>query len=131
MWARASQDGSLMLIQQALANRTVILIGPQGLAHLPPHVLPIARHIVTPDRHAFDVVDRLTREGAGAIEWSRDQTPVVAISAGPAAKILVDRLAGTYPRATVIDFGSVWDPYAGRTTRRYHEAILAREAVAQ
>ncbi|HET9267507.1 MAG TPA: hypothetical protein VFO31_05060, partial [Vicinamibacterales bacterium] len=112
-------------------DRTVILIGPDGLRKLPTHVLAPVRHIVTPDRDAFDVVDWLTQEGLGAIVWSRDRAPVVAVSAGPAAKIVVDRLALHYPSATIIDFGSVWDPYAGRTTRTYHRAILAREAVAQ
>lgn len=131
MWARASQDGSLMLLSAALADRTVILIGPDGLRKLPGHVLAPVRHIVTPDRDAFDVVDWLTTEGSGAIVWARDRAPVVAVSAGPAAKIVVDRLAAHYPQATIIDFGSVWDPYAGRTTRTYHRAILAREAVAQ
>ena len=131
MWARSSQDGTLMQVSQALDSRTVILVGPSGLRHLPAHVLAPVRHIVTWDREAFDQVDWLSCEAAGAIEWSRDKGPVVAISAGPAAKILVDRLTMNYPRATVIDFGSVWDPYAGRQTRTYHRAILAREAVAQ
>lgn len=131
MWARASQDGTLLLLTRALEERSVILVGPKWLMRLPTHVLAPTRHIVVPDTEAFDYVDWLTHEAAGAVTWSRDRLPVVAVSAGPAAKIVVDRLATLYPRATIIDFGSVWDPYAGKQTRTYHRAILTREAVAQ
>jgi len=131
MFARASQDGTLMLVQQALQARTILLVGPSGLRRLDPDVLPIAKHIVIPDRNAFDSIDDLTIATVGAVSWCRDPGPVVAISAGPAAKVLVHHVSAAFPAATVIDFGSVWDPYAGRQTRTYHRAIMAREAATQ
>jgi hypothetical protein len=51
--------------------------------------------------------------------------PVVAFSAGMVSNLLIHELSGR--EATLIDFGSVWDPYVGLATRNYHAAILQRE----
>ncbi len=52
---------------------------------------------------------------------------VVAVSAGPSAKVLVHRLHGEYPRAAVVDFGSLWEPYVGHANRKYHRRLRGRE----
>ncbi len=52
---------------------------------------------------------------------------MIAVSAGPAAKIIVHKLQAFYPRAAVVDFGSLWEPYVGRANRKYHKKLKGLE----
>ena len=49
---------------------------------------------------------------------------VYSFSAGPAAKLLIYELHQCLRgRSTLIDFGSMWDPYCGVNSRHYHRRI--------
>lgn len=120
VFARASREGRLGPLVAALAARRVVLIGPDYLRKL--KLFPFAAFVAVPSQDAYgslaDILDaaRLVVEELG----------VVAVSAGPAAKLIVHRLHEEFPLATVVDFGSLWEPYVGRSTRTYHDAVLAR-----
>lgn len=122
VFAYASRDGHLSTLTGVLHHRPVVLVGPDYLSAL--KLFPIRRHVIIDRRNAFaeiaDVADRVQR----VVRTLPDrQPPVIAISAGPAAKVLVHQVYLQCPTATVIDFGSVWDPYAGQITRTYHRGV--------
>jgi len=120
-FAYASRDGRLGPLTRALSGRCVVLIGPAYLSALT--LFPVAAHIVVPASEAFDAAAQIEHEAHTWLLGLAHRQPVAAISAGPAAKVLVHRLWGRCPFATVIDFGSVWDPYAGRITRTYQKGL--------
>lgn len=121
-----SVTGQLRTLTEALATRTVIMVGPDYLRD-DLRLFPMAGHVSVPDlnmRHE-DHVDRLVDQ-AGTL-LSQWPAAVVTISAGMTANILADRLFRAFPLASFLDCGSVWEPYAGRSNRNYHDGILARE----
>lgn len=124
VFAYASRDNRLDPLVAALAARAVVLVGPAYLSALT--LFPILAQVVVPEHEAFDDLARLDEETVQLVTIFRAQQPVVALSAGPVANILVHRLRAACPEATLIDFGSVWDPYVGRLTRTYQRAVLAR-----
>ena len=122
LFAMASWHDELTPLTDALACRAVILAGPDYLSAL--SLFKIARHIVIPERNCYVA----TAATLAATDRALRHLPraVVVISAGMSANILVHRLHAAHPRATLIDVGSLWEPYVGRATRRYHRAVLAR-----
>ena len=121
LFHRASIRDELQPLIEALGLRTVVLVGPPHLASL--SVFPIARHIQVPPTNAFSTLATTIEQIEQALAEHAD--PVIAISAGPAGKLLVDQFAA---RGTVLDFGSLWEPYVGIASRTYHAKIRAREA---
>lgn len=126
-WAYAARDGRLGTLIEALRSRTVILVGPLYLSAL--RLFPVACHIVVPGSDAFSEIDRIKTQTWIEILARKSLAPVVAVSAGPAAKVLVHAMALQETGATVIDFGSVWDPWAGRISRTYQKSIDLRRAL--
>jgi len=125
--ARRSRDGRLAPFVYALAARDVVLVGPAYLRMLA--LFPVVAHVEVPARAVHeDVLERLVRETAAAIAaWPE---AVVAISAGMSANVVVHRLHASSPAATLLDCGSLWEPYVGRVTRTYHRAVMAARAQA-
>lgn len=122
--ARRSMAGELRPVVAALATRQVIMVGPDYLQEL--RLFPTVAHIHVPPRMRHEEhVARLVEETASQL--ARWPTAVVTISAGMTANVLVDRLAPAYPLASLLDCGSLWEPYTGRIVRHYHTAVVARE----
>ena len=121
---RASIHDRLSSLIEALRERGVVLVGPARLAGLSSR-LRIVAHVVIPDEQAYDSADRWIDQA-----WRRathaGPTVVVAVSAGMGGKILVHRLARTLGEHSIVDFGSVWEPYVGHLNRTYHAAVRRR-----
>ena len=120
----ASIRGELGPVIGALSRRGVVLVGPPRLAALSGR-FPVEDHAVVPERNAFR---ELESWGAEALRMASrcDPQRVVAVSAGMGGKVLIDRLAAALPLHTVIDFGSVWEPYVGHANRTYHGKVIER-----
>ena len=126
---RASIERQLAPLIQALHGRHVLFVGPQRLHEFAKSKLLAYDCVDVPLSDAFStwtqVVDR-------AVELAK-YSPVIAVSAGPPAKLIVHRLwelllrdvqimhmvAGPGLKLDIVDFGSLWDPYAGFRTRKY------------
>ncbi len=125
VFAHASCDGSLGPLVAALLERDVVVVGPTYLEALPfprmTHV-PVDAHNCHADFHGVVASCRVAIE-----QYGPKHDVVVAVSAGPSAKVLVHRLHGEYPRAAVVDFGSLWEPYVGHANRKYHRRLRGRE----
>jgi hypothetical protein len=117
--------GLLAPLMDALSVRGVLMVGPARLGLLALH---LTDHVIVPDVDAYDdVVGVLTGEVI-RVAATIGPGPVIAISAGMGANVMVHRLAAELPEHTAIDFGSVWEPYVGVGNRRYHQTILDRLA---
>lgn len=120
----ASISDRLTPLIEALERRSVVLVGPQRLAGLP---FSVAAHVVVPDRDAYSALGRLYAECSAAMH-ELGAEPVVAVSAGMGAKVLIHWLSREFSDRTILDFGSVWEPYVGVANRTYHHKILERLA---
>lgn len=121
----ASIENRLGPFIAALAERGVILVGPKRLGALA--VFPIRAHIETPLFNCHSECERVVEEAAAAIARLGTE-PVVSISASMSANVIVHRLNALHPEATLIDIGSLWEPYVGVANRRYHKKIVERLA---
>lgn len=120
---QASIDDRLGPLIQALAAKPLILIGPSYLEDL--RLFPRAIYVPAADRNCYASYAQTLALARSAYRPG----VLVAVSAGMMGKLLVNQLHADDPTRTIIDFGSLWDPYAGKATRRYHRAILDRLAV--
>jgi len=108
----ASRSGDLGPLVQALRKRDILYIGPEHLMGKMPfdcEYMPIP----TPDAHEY--VDDIVNLAETA--YGRSGADLIGVSAGPAAKIVIHRM--WREGRTIIDFGSLWDGFAGRMSRKY------------
>ena len=111
---QASRHGKLAPFVEALSMHRVVVVGPPHLLGLPfsSVFVPVKK------RNCWDDVDELERRLRGFSNC------VISFSAGPTAKVLIHRL---YPdigaSCWLLDMGSLWDPYAGVKSRRYHKHL--------
>lgn len=112
---QANRMGRLAPFLEALATRTIIYVGPKHLERVR-DFLPIKWFVEVPEKGAFEV----RKEIQEAILESRRFGDFVAISAGPASKVIIydiwDDLKDTH---AVMDMGSVFDGYVGLQSRKY------------
>jgi hypothetical protein len=121
---RASIRGELGPLIQAYKDRGVILVGPERLGALKSY-FPIRRHVRVPLLNCHAAVEGILRRTREAMD-SQGTTPIVSVSASMSTKYMVHELNKTHPEATIIDVGSVWEPYVGVACRKYHGTIVKR-----
>lgn len=101
----------------ALQQYESVVIGPAHLKKL--KTLNMRYFVEAPRRDAFKAIDSLAKMACKYLERTKDHL-IVSISIGPAAALLVDRLHGAFgPRHTILDLGSIWDPFVGEISRSY------------
>jgi hypothetical protein len=111
---RASESGRLGRFFEALRERQTILVGPERFGKLAPWI-DVSAHVRIPDRNCWEAT-RETLDGIGALIRAMPGA-VVLFAAGMAAKPWIDSLFET--GATLVDIGSVLDPYTGVDSREY------------
>lgn len=115
---KASDDGHLLPFIEALRKRRSLLVGPAHLDKLAG--FPITTHIVCHPTQAFEEVDELEQEII--FREDRDRSDVILLSAGQGASpTLVSRLHAHFPKLTIIDTGSLFDPYVHIFSRSGHK----------
>lgn len=114
VFTHASMKGQLYPLVAALEAQRVVVVGPPWLLKL-----PFANVFVQVKAH-----DCWTQIETTEAKLREFQNVVMAFSAGPAAKVLIHRLAPVIGKHSwLIDFGSLWDPYCGQYSRRYHKRL--------
>jgi hypothetical protein len=116
----ASLAGRIPQLLSALAPLNVILIGPEHLAPIAAklHAALVPVH----PKNAWGTQDAFVlQEVHDLVSMAGSERHVVGLSAGPGSKEWASRLLMRYGdhQLSVIDFGSVWDPYVGVASRRY------------
>ncbi len=121
---RASMENRLDPIIQGLSGREVIAVGPKHMEKLPfaSHFVPI------PKTDTYYEKRRIIEQIEGIL---KDLEPsVVSVSAGWTANLLIAEMHPTFgDKHTFIDFGSVWDPYAGVYSRSYMKSDSFKSCV--
>lgn len=110
----ASIAGELKPFIDALRQRRVRYFAPRHLAQIA-NLLPNAYLYPCNSKNAFGGYDDLLLTAAQEVK-SGD---VVLLSCGPAAKVLLHDLYNCDSSLTILDIGSLLDPYVGRISRSY------------
>lgn len=114
----ASGQGKLEPLLQALRQAKLVMIGPPHLAKLK-KFLGYNNFVTVPPKNSYLAVTSLLHEIYSVLDLAPVGT-VVSVSAGMPAKLLIDAMFNRYGhRHLLLDFGSVWDCYAGVKSRRY------------
>jgi len=114
VFTKASMKGELRSLIDALKKRRVVVVGPKWLAKLPfaNEFIPVS------SRNCWTQVEDIKAQ------LIKIQNAVISFSAGPAAKVLIHYLQPVIGKSCwLIDFGSLWDPYVGVKSRRYHQRM--------
>lgn len=119
----ASGRGELGRLVAELRKVPVVLVGPPHLHRPLKDVLGYAEHVIVPPQNCYLALKDLATATLGALE-RLPAGAVAAISASMPAKLLVAALHKKVGRRhSLIDFGSVWDFYAGVRSRGYMRAM--------
>jgi hypothetical protein len=110
----ASIDGTLSKFLDAVSTRYIILVGPVHLTHFFNAV-----HIVIPDKNCWKQYENVRQQ----IQFHIDgvHNAVVLLAASMMSEVLLDDFRDDYH--TFIDVGSVFDPYCGVKSRKYHHKL--------
>lgn len=118
----ASREGQLKPLIEALKPANVIVVGPGHLRGLQ-RVFGYNEFVRVPQQNCYLQLTWLLRKIRKAIDRA-SKPVVVAISASMPAEILIHRLYEDHgSHAFLIDFGSVFDPYVGVASRKYHQGM--------
>jgi len=121
---RASETGKLWPFVQHLQQCDIIIVGParyQALYKL----FPKAAFVVIPDQHCHAQLAAIQKD-----VLAQKLPAIILITAGPACVALIHKL---WPHvgdsSTMIDIGSLWAPYIGRTEHGAHVRMLEIEGL--
>lgn len=110
-----------------LRARKIVMVGPQHLREF--RLFPVISFVECPRRNAFKALGQLFRQLTALLDKAQDHL-VVSISMGPASPLLVEMLwAHCNGEHTIIDTGSIWDPFVGDHSRTYMERPELQEYV--
>lgn len=116
VWHYASIHGEFQKFFDAIRGQEVMLVGPATLREL-----KWTYFVGIPDKNCWLAKDTIMRH----IEKSISYVDIVLFSAGMPSNVMIHELYRVYGKnKTLLDMGSVFDPYAGRTTRSYHKKLL-------
>ena len=123
----ANRQGQLSSFLRSLRKRSILYVGPAHLRAISDIIgLNIKHFIDVPNERAFEERERIKKE---VLRFS-GKADFVGFSAGPATKWLIWSL---YPHLgqthTLFDFGSIFDGYVGRPSRKYQRRKTWRELV--
>lgn len=122
MLHKASIKNNIEPFFKALSERNTIMIGPDYLKTIDKRV-KYKHFIEIFSLNCWEQKDYILEE----CRKIKLQNPVFSFSASMGANVMIDILHKELKDATLIDAGSVYDPYVGVNKRSYHTAIIERE----
>ncbi len=115
VWQRLAFEGRISELASALTAKSFALVGGEHLAAASRiRGMGEFQHIVTPGQDAFLSHDAIVKECEDA--YARGAR-VFGFAAGFASKVLICHLWPILKGATLIDLGSVLDPFCGKLSR--------------
>lgn len=112
----ASIDGNIDLLLQSLQSRTVFSVGPLHLNNLFPGA---KESMLINDKNCWLQYEKIVRLIEHSFDW--DESPVFLLCASMMSEVIIDRFKDS--TGTFIDCGSVFDPYCGKLSRKYHHKL--------
>jgi len=116
----ASRSGELYPLINELCNHVILLVGPEHLTLNETFGFKVCSHIIVPDVNAYlSMLEIMTFVLEDFEEYEPD---IIAFSSGPPTKVMMHKLYRTIGQdVTMIDFGSLWDGFCGKPSRRYQK----------
>jgi hypothetical protein len=116
---RASIKGVLFPLIEQLRKMPLVFVGPRRMKVFRKKLFPnIEHHIVVPLRDCWRDKKRIVDELEAC-----DIEGVYCFSASLLTDLLITHLHPMKKSSWLINFGSLWDVYLGRNTRRYHNQM--------
>jgi hypothetical protein len=123
-------DGRAAPFFRAAGTRRTVVVGPGHIERLDTRLLEPAEHVTIPDGSAWEEVPRIRRTLFGVLK----EGDLVLFCAGMASNVLIHQLWNEYRwqgHATLLDVGSVLDPWCGVYSRRVYRDSEWREQTMQ
>lgn len=116
IWEDAAINGELNKLIESLEKRNYIIVSNESLKKLN---IKYVDYITIPSQNCFLEKDRIKEE---MIKMSQKYDDVVfGMSSSMATNVIIDELYDVIgDKCTMIDFGSIWDPFVGKMARTYH-----------
>lgn len=113
----ASIDGKITDLFKACEGRPIVLVGPQHLSTVPDIHIRVSRVNCWQE---YDAVRNILEHTLNHLDPLGQATtkPIVFLCCSMMAEVLIDEFQ--FRNCTIIDCGSVFDPYWGVKSRRYH-----------
>ena len=118
VWNNAYRKGQTFHLCNALRTRNVFMVGPEHLLTF--NRFRIQERVTVPKTNCFLSVDKVYEDIVKVLDANSNANFLVSLSAGMTSCLLVDRLYKSHGHLhSFIDFGSLWDPFAGVLSRNY------------
>ncbi|MBU2177761.1 MAG: hypothetical protein KJ556_21925 [Gammaproteobacteria bacterium] len=120
-----NEAGELLPLIEALRKKHVCIVGPKWLRDLGQrYVFSPMGFIEIPEINCYLQAEQIKRKILEYAKWSSEKDVVYAFSASMATECMIYDLWPMLGKQNwLIDFGSLWDVYAGKYTRKYHSRI--------
>lgn len=119
----ASIKQKLYPLVEQLRKMQVVVVGPTYLRALEGNAFKYVKFVSVQGRNCFTQYKSIYNNILNTRQKLKG-TVVISFSAGPTTKVLIHDLYSQIGKDTfLIDFGSLWDPYSGKNTRRYHRRL--------
>lgn len=117
IWEDLVLKGGIEDLIESLENRNYIIVSNDSLKNLN---IKYTDFVSVPSVNCFLEKERIKRD---MIEMTNKYDDVVfGLSSSMATNVIIDELYDIIgDKCTMIDFGSIWDPFVGKTTRSYHK----------
>lgn len=123
IWEDVVLKGGLDDLVKSLEKRNFIIVSNDSLKNLN---IKYTDFISVPTVNCFLDKERIKKD---MIEMTKKYDDVVfGMSSSMATNVIVDELYDLIgDKSTMIDFGSIWDPFIGKNTRSYHKDYIKKE----
>ena len=120
IWEDAVLIGGIDRLVEALEGRNLVIVSNNTLRDLN---IKYVDFIEVPKINCFEDKDRIKSD---MISMSKKYDDVVfAMSSSMATNVIIDELYDEIgDECSMIDFGSIWDPFVGKLTRSYHKQYV-------
>lgn len=116
-----SRQGEIQWAADYLRRTEAVVVGPPGLRELPFVKDGSCGFVEVPEMNCYCAMPRIV---SGIIRYIKHGRQVFSLSASMASEVIIDRIhrhkSYKVGEIGLIDFGAVWDPYAGLRSRTYH-----------
>ena len=117
IWEDLAINNDMHKLVEALESRNFIMVSDGNKRDID---IKYADYVEVPPVNCFLAKDKI-KEGMIAMT-EKYRNPIFGMSASMATNVIVDEL---YPiigdRCSMVDFGSIWEPFVGRISRSYHK----------
>jgi len=114
----ASLRGLLFPLIEQLRQMKVVIVGPNFLYKMKEGIFNYSAFVEVPLRNCYAHQESIKSNILSIHERFRENV-VYSFCCGPVAETLILKLQDEMPENFLIDFGSVWDVFCGKRSRRY------------